>query len=286
MRRMAIPAVRRRVLTLLAGFGLSFLPRSALGRPDMKAFQAEVLAILRERYPDRHAEPAPEEDVILLGKMRLGIGNLAVYASDPDPAKRRKTIVAWLDQIVDPAHETPKDAWVDVLPKLRPKLMPADYLRELPSLVHRPFSEELRLAYGVDEGNRDRYVAASHLEGWGATSDTLHERAISNLEAMSQDVVLQKKTPRSGRGAYVTVNVGDAYDATRIVLPGFRTRLLATLGPKARVGIPNRDFLVAWSQDFGSETRFIERVEEDAHVQAYPLTKQIFVIEESGLRPL
>lgn len=286
---MPFAPARRRALALLSGFGLSLAGGSAFGRPDMKAFRDEVLAILRELYPDRRFEPAAEDDVVLFGKIRLGIGNLAVYASDPDPAKRRETIVAWFGQqglLAESSFEAPKQSWEAVLPRLRPKLAPAEYLRELPSLVHRPFSDDLRLAYAVDEGNRDRYVDASHLDGWGATPEALHERAIANLEAMSEEVELRRKVPRSGQGAYVSVNQGDAYDAARIVLPRFRARLVALLGPRTRVGIPNRDFLVAWSQDFESETRFIERVEEDTRAQPYPLTSRIFVIDEAGWRPL
>lgn len=153
-------------------------------------------------------------------------------------------------------------------------------------MVYRPFSDEVRLAYVVDEGDRDRYVLAPLLEGWGASADAVHENAIANLEAMSEHIGLRRKAPQSGRGAFVTVHEKDAYDAVRIVLPRFRARLREALGPDPRVGIPNRDFLVAWSKDFDAEAGFIARVEEDTRVQPYPLTKQIFVIGQEGLRPL
>ena len=232
---MPFAPMRRGALAFISGFGLSLAAGGPVAaRSDMKAFQAEVLEILRERYPELRFEAGAEEDVVLFGNIRLGLGNLAAYASDPDPAKRRETILAWFGQsgfLARSSYEAPKESWDAVLPKLRPKLMPAEYLREMPDLVHRPFSDDVRLAYGVDEGNRDRYVVAPHLAGWGATSEALHERAIANLEAMSEDIELRRKAPKSGQGAYVTVNHGDAYDAARIVLPRFRTRLVALLGP-------------------------------------------------------
>ena len=51
-----------------------------------------------------------------------------------------------------------------------------------------------------------------------------------------------------GRPFALVLNSGDGYDATRLVLPQVRDAFAAELGEEYLVGIPNRDFLIAFSQ--------------------------------------
>ncbi len=78
---------------------------------------------------------------------------------------------------------------------------------------------------------------------WGVSQDALHDAAIGNLETLSKDVAIEPNRPVSGAGSFIAIAPNDSYDATRLLLPGFRARLLAALGDAAYAAIPNRDFL-------------------------------------------
>lgn len=120
---------------------------------------------------------------------------------------------------------------------------------------------------------------------WGVSQDALHDAAIGNLETLSKDVAIEPNRPASGAGRFIAIAPNDSYDATRLLLPGFRARLLAALGDAAYAAIPNRYFLVAWSRDDASHARFVAQIEKDVRNRPYPLTDTLFFISKDGVRP-
>jgi hypothetical protein len=50
------------------------------------------------------------------------------------------------------------------------------------------------------------------------------------------------------------------------------------------VGIPNRDFLIAWSSDFSGFAAFVAQIGKDARQQAYPVSGALFVVSRDGVR--
>ncbi len=60
---------------------------------------------------------------------------------------------------------------------------------------------------------------------------------------------------------------------------------MSKLGDFVYAGIPNRDFLVLWSQDFAAHAGFVAQIKRDSQNRPYPLTDEIFVITAAGVRP-
>ena len=104
-----------------------------------------------------------------------------------------------------------------------------------------------------------------------------------NLERLAAGQAIEPK--RKADGAYALCGTDDGYAAARILCPSFMARLRDTLGsPTICVGIPNRDFLVAWTPDFELRRRFATQVADDAAGRDDPFNDSLFVSSESGVR--
>lgn len=62
-------------------------------------------------------------------------------------------------------------------------------------------------------------------------------------------------------------------------------RLRAALGDILIVGIPNRDFLVAWTPDFAGRAGFVAQISRDMQRRPHPRTDELFVATTDGVRP-
>jgi uncharacterized protein YtpQ (UPF0354 family) len=88
----------------------------------------------------------------------------------------------------------------------------------------------------------------------------------------------------AGKGALLIFNTGDGYDAARIVLPELFREFEARLPGTLVIGVPNRDFLIAFSD---ANRRVFDQiaaqVATDAQTQAHALTAQLFTFEHEQL---
>jgi uncharacterized protein YtpQ (UPF0354 family) len=150
-------------------------------------------------------------------------------------------------------------------------------------MLLRAFATGALNAYVLDHGRQVEYVQRDMLQPWSVDSQRVHDTAIANLEALSEDVQIELRKVRGG-GLFTVIDTDDSYDAARLVLPSVREGLLDALGTPIFVGIPNRDFLVAWSADAPFAV-FAKRVAKDFAEQPYPITDVIFRADREGVRP-
>jgi hypothetical protein len=292
---------RRRALSLLTSFPL-FLAGYSGGRSDdltMPTFRSEVLAVLRRHFPDKTFSEGADEAAIKydnpavpnLGKFNFYLGNLFASVRGLSHDDREDAVVRYFAQQLEletiKAHRDEVSAtWEGARALLRPRLIPVDYLKTQNSLLHRDFSHDVMIAYSLDLGKFDEFVSDTHASKWGVTIDTIHPTTIANLEALSKDIPIKVRPASGGApGGFAAVDQHDAYDAARLLLPQFRSRIIAELGDFVYAGIPNRDFLVVWSRDFAAHAGFVAKIKKDSQTQPYPLTDEIFVITASGVRP-
>ena len=97
-----------------------------------------------------------------------------------------------------------------------------------------------------------------------------------------------RSRPRRGATELLAVEIGDGYDATRLLLPGFRRFAAERLGDPYFAAIPNRDVLVLWSKSASPEfqARVRAQVAESFRGGAYPLTERLFEAGAAGVSPL
>ena len=151
-------------------------------------------------------------------------------------------------------------------------------------VVRRPFAPGVVIAYAIDHGRVVSFATGSDLERWKVDLKRVHDTAVGHLDDLSEEVEIEVNFVRGG-GAFTTIETNDSYDAARLVLPRFRARLLAALNVPVFIGIPNRDFLVAWSANSAQFTNHVASVVENFREQPYPITDIVFRIDHSGVRP-
>lgn len=262
--------------------------QAAVGQSaDMRSFRAQVLDILRQKYPQMQAKAGDEDSLVEIEAGTIDLTNIHATVRQLPADERQAALLDQLDRMLErvgQTHGENRDSWAEMSQRLRPRLVSADIRLTLPvELLLRAFATGALTAYVLDHGRQVDYVQRNMLAPWGVDSQRVHDVAVANLETLSEDVDIEVRQVRDG-GRYTAIGTGDSYDAARLVLPRFRGRLLAALGEPFFAGIPNRDFLLAWSADV-QPAKFVERVVEDSRQQPYPITGTIFRIDRQGVRP-
>jgi len=284
---------RRRALSLLTSFPLLLIGRSTALTEDftLRTFQTEVLDILRRHFPDKTFSEGSDDAAINYDDQKFYLSNLFASVRRMPRNEREDAVVKYFAQAFElnttKAHSDEITAtWEGARALLRPRLVSVDYLKTQASLLHRDFSRDVMIAYSLDVGKFEEFVSDAHATKWGVTVDTIQPTAIGNLEVLSKDIPI-KVTPASagGPGAFAAIVQRDGYDAARLLLPAFRSRVIAALGDFVYAGIPNRDFLVVWSKDFAAHAGFVAQIKKDVQTRPYPLTEEIFVVTPAGVRP-
>jgi uncharacterized protein YtpQ (UPF0354 family) len=280
---------RRLVAWPVALFAGVLNTKIALGQPrDIAKFRSEVLEILRRRFPETPAVAGDNDGSIRLETVTVNLHNIYAAVQQLPVDRKEAAIIEFLQRAVEAsnrARTASTPSWPEVRKVIYPRLLSVDYLKAGMMILHRQFAADVILGYVIDYGQTVGFVDTKAFESWGIANDLLHDTAIANLEALSLKVAIEPMRPPDGAGRFVAIATRDTYDATRLVLPGFRARLMAALGETFFVGIPNRDFLVAWSSDFSRFANIVAQIEKDARQQPYPLTDAVFVVSRDAVRP-
>lgn len=255
------------------------------------AFKREVMALLRRERPALDVRDTDDADLIGIGSSKVGLANLFRRVRDLTGHPREAEIVRFLDSLPaagTAAGTTTYATFAEVAPALRIQIAPREYLRQSAqgdlSFPHRPLSPYVVAAYAIDESDRLQYVTDKHLAQWHVDAAALHARSLANLEDASRDIAINVRKASAGRGAFATLPIRDGYGAARLLCPGFMARLETELGAPFFAGIPNREFLIAWSADFGARTRFAQQIAKDFASEPYPLSPEIFAFESGAVR--
>lgn len=265
----------------------AFVPvRVALGQSsDMRRFRAQVLEILHQKYPQLQAKAADEDSLIEIEAGAIDLTNLHGKVRQLPADQQLAAIADYVDRLLERVgklDDANRSSWAEMSKRLRPRLVSPDMRRAAPMVLLRAFATGALNAYVLDHGRQVEYVQRDMLGPWSVDSQRVHDTAVANLEALSEDVEIEVSKARGG-GRFTAIDTDDSYDAARLVLPRFRDRLLSALGTPIFAGIPNRDFLVAWSAD-APFAIFADQVAKDFGKQPYPITDTIFHVDRDGVR--
>jgi len=261
--------------------------RTAFGQSaDMRSFRRQVLGILDQKYPQLRAKAGKEDSLIEIDAGAIDLTNLYGKVRQLPAGRQQAAIVDYVDRLLErvgQADDASRASWAEMSKLLRPRLVSPDMRSTAPSVLLRPFATGALNAYLLDYGRQVEYVQRDMLAPWNADGQRVHDTAVANLDALSEDVEIELREARGG-GRFTAIDTDDNYDAARLVLPRFHGRLLEALGEPIFAGIPNRDFLVAWSAD-APFAAFADRVVKDFGRQPYPITATIFRVDRAGVRP-
>jgi uncharacterized protein YtpQ (UPF0354 family) len=166
-----------------------------------------------------------------------------------------------------------------VYPILKPIEMLAEVReRKLPMLAYREFLADLMIAYVIDEERSFAYINEDHLERWKVGIVDLHQQAIENLRRRTDDRVTYTAVGAGEQRLFI-YNSGDGYDATRLLLSDVLADWAREVPGRLVIGIPNRDFLIAFSDANSEVLRGVAaQVQSDAAQREYGLTEQLFTL--------
>lgn len=172
-----------------------------------------------------------------------------------------------------------------VYPMLKPISMLAKVReRKLPMLLYRPFLADLIIAYVIDEPASVAYINEQHMERWQIAEHELHEQAMRNLRTRTEQRG-NYTVAGEGEQRLVIYNTQDGFDATRLllsdVLEGWRPQFPGNVV----IGVPNRDFLIAFSDADDSVLSAVARqIQLDAAQREHGLTDQLFTLINGEVR--
>jgi hypothetical protein len=235
---------------------------------------------MRSAFPNRTFEaPDGNPDTIVADGVKLGLENLRrKYAlSDKNDQTLKELVV---EQVTLASHRTsnalrfPKsfeEARERILPQLMPPAIATDS-----GQVRIPFAGNLFIGLVADDDRAYMYVSTDALRKWGKSREELYTIALQNLDSRSKGVKMEQFT-NSGL-TLIAVDAADGYAAARIVLPGIRKVIGERLGRPFFFGIPNRDFLICWSEGGGAESAVMvrDKLNRDFQERPYPLSAAIF----------
>jgi len=187
-----------------------------------------------------------------------------------------------------PPPPTEKEAAEALLPLLnRPELLEYVQRKDAPPPVHRPFVAGLIITYVFDFPHHRAYVneniLAQMMAGPETTFDMIHEYALENLRLRTTSDVYHT------HGLYdktmVVCDTRDGYAATRVLLPDLMATWAERIPGRMLIGIPNRDFLIAFSDRDPAHVAAIARqVRRDAAKRDHPLCADLLLWKDGRIR--
>jgi len=172
--------------------------------------------------------------------------------------------------------------------RIYPMLKPLEMLvevreRKLPMLAYREFLADLMIAYVIDEERSVAYINEEHLDRWSVSAHDLHEQSLVNLRRRTEQV--KYTTVGTGEQQLFIFNSGDGYDASRLLLSEVLAEWARALPGNLVIGIPNRDFLIAFSDANPEILRAVAmQVQADAARREYGLTDQLFTLIKGAVK--
>lgn len=261
------------------------------GAPLSREAFSTLVAERVEQVPEIEIISRSERDLELEVRglpIRAELGNFyAAYAQNP--ALIDTVVQNFIEAALGFVPNRAESDYDSLADRIFPMLKPAGILatvaeRKVPMLAWQQFLADLIVTYVIDEPQSVVFVNEDHLERWGVAQADLHAQALANLRRRTLE---ERDYTVAGEGEQRLFiwNTNDGYDATRLLLADVLARWQREVGGQIVVGIPNRDFLIA----FGDSDRTVlgniaKQVQLDVANQPYALTDQLFTVANGQVR--
>ena len=259
---------------------------------DLEAFTAHLAAATRQAgYDVVEREEGVLHVVVHDQPMRCNLDTL-YQAYLHSPHRLDDIVKAHLNALREvpppPPPPTEKEAAEALLPMLnRAELLEQVQRRNAPPPAHRPFVAGLIITYVFDFPHYRAYVnedmLAKMMAGPEITFDMIHEYALENL---------RRRTTSHSYETYglfdktmVVCQTRDGYAATRVLLPDLMATWAERIPGRMLIGIPNRDFLIAFSDRDPAHVAAIARqVRRDAAQRDHPLCADLLFWQNGRIK--
>ncbi len=259
---------------------------------DLEAFVAHVEAATRQAgYEVVKREEGVLHVVVHDEPMRCKLDTVyQVYLNSPH--RLDDIVEAHLSALrsVPPPSPPPteKEAAESLLPMLnRAELLEQAQQKEATPLAHRPFVAGLIITYVFDFPDYRAYVNEDMLARMITqpefTFDAIHEYVLENLRLRTTSRDYQT------HGLYdktmVVCETRDGYAATRVLLPDLMATWAERIPGRMLIGVPNRDFLIAFSDRNPAHVAAIAgQVRRDAAKRDHSLCADLLLWQNGRIR--
>ncbi|GAB4579580.1 MAG: DUF1444 family protein [Anaerolineales bacterium] len=154
--------------------------------------------------------------------------------------------------------------------------------------IYRPFTAEVIVTYVFDYPSYRAYVNAQMLaplfQGEQTNLDALHAYALENLRQRTSHS--DYEIHGVGDQKLIVCHKKDGFAATRLLLPDLMEKWAKQFpGDQMLIGIPNRDFLIAFSPVDPRHVQAItQQIRRDARWREHGLTPKVFMWEAGVLK--
>jgi uncharacterized protein YtpQ (UPF0354 family) len=169
------------------------------------------------------------------------------------------------------------DVRADLMPLLKGRFELRTYGFEP---AQTPFPGRLAVVYAVDGEDAFTLVRPEDVERWGTTVAELHDLALDNLLARTNEDEPLLCEPSGGQKLCGWAS-SDGYDAARMVVPELRDQIVRELGRPAAYAVPMENVFIALALDVlesGNTEELIRlKLERDFQTSDDPLSPEVFV---------
>ena len=253
--------------------------------PSRTEFLDEVAQFVGRRFPLVKLERNKEEFALRVNGCWISLENL-YRLSIGNPDHFETLVERWVVELLRVAEGSPdqKASFDELRPRILPMLLsrgPRDMGGM--AMVTQDLLEDLRVGYAVDSERTIAYIPKKVFETWKVTLDDLHEAAIQNLVARSEQMEAQAAQDELGRINLVLIQTMDGYDASRILLPSLHERLREHLGSPFLAGVPNRDILLCFRNEPEMVTQMSRQIAHDYRTMPHQVSERLFLVTADGL---
>jgi hypothetical protein len=198
-------------------------------------FRAEVMALVRKRYPDKTVEAGTDPMSINIGGIDIALDNIRKSALGLTGRARQDTILAAVDALVKTGvAEQPSASFSSVKTKLRIQVAPVDFAAIYGvRIFNRAFSKKIMEAVVIDRDGKYRYVIEDDVKQWGVPPATILQRGVDNLDVASIRVHVDVFAGTGADDRCVIINLQDGYCAARLFCPKFMFSLHQKLATRS-----------------------------------------------------
>lgn len=250
-------------------------------------FARHVLEVVRQRFPLVKIGRAKEPFSMRLNGHVASLENLYRLAMlMPDEIDHH--VQRWAVELLRAAEGTPdRHAPFDALAdRVLPIVLGGD---EKSLAGEGVFAQQLvpglSVAYVLDGDRTIAHIPERQLAEWKVSLEDLHEKAIANLVARSQQLAADAAQDENGRMNLVLFQTRDGYDSSRILLPNLHERLREHLGSPFVAAVPNRDILICFRDDAGTVDSLRTQISHDYRTMPHQVSEKLFLVTPDGLAP-
>ena len=259
---------------------------------DVDAFVERLAAATCQAGFVVEGSDGPVLQIIVHGQsMRCDL-SIAYSAYQHSPARLEDVVESHLAALRSVPPPPPMPTEKEAVESLLPLLNSVDVLRGVEQqgllpLASRPFAGRLVVTYVFDMPQVRAYINEALLarmtSGPEMTFDLFHDLALENL---------RRRTSSKDYQAYgfaektlIVCETGDGFAATRVLLSDLMSTWSDRIPGRMLIGIPNRDFLIAFSDRDPEHIALIaHQVRIDADKREGPLSAELFVWKNGRIR--